>query len=32
MYKFVDPTTGLSAVRAYDASLSFITLNIGLLF
>ncbi len=32
MYKFVDPTTGLSAVRAYDANLSFITLNIGLLF
>ncbi len=32
MYKYVDPATGLSAVKAYDANLSFITLNIGLLF
>jgi opacity protein-like surface antigen len=32
MYKLLDQATGLAAVKAYDANLSFITLNIGLLF
>lgn len=32
MYKYPDPNTGLSAVKAFDANLNFITLNVGLLF
>lgn len=32
MYKYVDPNTGVAAVKAFDANMNFVTLNIGLLF
>lgn len=32
MYKYVDSNSGVAAVKAFDANMNFVTLNIGLLF